>query len=197
MTWLKDSVASAAVEHVPAKCPYPKENSTGYCGRTDIRAWGLCRLHHDRIRKHVHSRCESLGIPPLKRDCTRAQDAKRKQVWREAQDQIPDLPPDPPGDADLNEEARFQSELKEFLEEHGHVVMELPPNFFGPGGGAPDLVIHTKKGRMLYRELKTESTGLSPAQRSVHNALSERGIDVATWRPSDMDRGVIRQEVSQ
>ena len=149
MTWLKDSVASAAVEHVPAQCPYPTENSTGYCGRTDIRAWGLCRLHHDRIRKHVHSRCESLGIPPLKRDCTRAQDAKRKQVWREAQDQIPDLPPDPPGDADLNEEARFQSELKEFLEEHGHVVMELPPNFFGPGGGAPDLVIHTKKGRML------------------------------------------------
>lgn len=49
--------------------------------------------------------------------------------------------------------------------------------------GWPDLVL-ARAGTVLFRELKTRTGRLSPAQRAWHEALAAAGLDVAIWRPA-------------
>lgn len=50
--------------------------------------------------------------------------------------------------------------------------------------GFPDLVlVHPAKGRVLYRELKSERGRLSPAQRKWISALNQAGADADVWYP--------------
>jgi hypothetical protein len=52
--------------------------------------------------------------------------------------------------------------------------------------GWPDLVIYSpRRGRTLYRELKSESGRVTPEQAEVLADLAASGNDVAVWRPSD------------
>ncbi len=56
--------------------------------------------------------------------------------------------------------------------------------------GFPDLVI-AGKGRLFFRELKTERGDLSPFQVQWRDTLLAAGCDWELWRPSDLDLKVI------
>jgi hypothetical protein len=56
----------------------------------------------------------------------------------------------------------------------------------GLGVGWPDLAF-AKPGRFLLVECKAQDGRLTPAQRAVHEALRAAGLEVHTWRPSDVD----------
>ena len=54
------------------------------------------------------------------------------------------------------------------------------------GKGFPDLVlVHPKRKRVWFVELKSESGRLSPAQRAWMDALESAGALTGVWRPSD------------
>ena len=57
----------------------------------------------------------------------------------------------------------------------------LPEERFGLGRGSPDLVVGVR-GRVLFRELKTEDGRLSPEQIEWHAQARLRGLDVDVWR---------------
>ena len=57
----------------------------------------------------------------------------------------------------------------------------LPEERFGLGRGSTDLVIGVR-GRVLFRELKTEDGRLSPEQIDWHAQARLRGLDVGVWR---------------
>ena len=57
----------------------------------------------------------------------------------------------------------------------------LPEERFGLGRGSPDLLIGVR-GRVLFRELKTEDGRLSPEQIEWHAQARLRGLDVDVWR---------------
>ena len=50
--------------------------------------------------------------------------------------------------------------------------------------GFPDLVL--VRDRVLYRELKTDTGRVSPAQQEWGDALTKAGADFAIWRPRDL-----------
>ena len=52
--------------------------------------------------------------------------------------------------------------------------------------GFPDLVL-VRGGVLLYRELKTDTGRLSPAQSTWLNVIDSAGGDAETWRPRDWD----------
>lgn len=57
----------------------------------------------------------------------------------------------------------------------------LPEERFGLGRGSTDLVVGVR-GRVLFRELKTEDGRLSPEQIEWHAQARLRGLDVGVWR---------------
>lgn len=57
--------------------------------------------------------------------------------------------------------------------------------------GFPDLVLaHPRRGRLLFRELKSDTGRLRAKQREALEALEAAGADVAVWAPKDWDRVV-------
>ena len=50
--------------------------------------------------------------------------------------------------------------------------------------GFPDLVL--VRDRVLYREIKTNTGRVSPAQKNWGDALTKAGADFAIWRPRDL-----------
>lgn len=59
----------------------------------------------------------------------------------------------------------------------------------GPlGPGFPDLVlVHVRKRRILYVELKSDTGKVSADQAAVLAALQEAGAETRVWRPRDWD----------
>lgn len=53
------------------------------------------------------------------------------------------------------------------------------------GAGWPDLVL--VRGRLLFRELKTNRGRLQPHQEAWGAALQKAGCDWGVWRPRDFD----------
>ena len=63
--------------------------------------------------------------------------------------------------------------------------------------GFPDLVlVHAGRGLLLFRELKTQTGKLTPAQRHWLADLKAAGSDVAVWRPLDWHTDVIRRTLT-
>lgn len=60
--------------------------------------------------------------------------------------------------------------------------------------GLPDLIIVGLKG-VLWRELKTDTGRMRPAQAGWAIALDAAGADIAVWRPIDWHSGRIRTEL--
>lgn len=60
--------------------------------------------------------------------------------------------------------------------------------------GFPDTVL-VRGERILYRELKTWTGKMSPAQVSWFNALEAAGADVKIWRPQEWGDGSILKEL--
>lgn len=53
--------------------------------------------------------------------------------------------------------------------------------------GWPDLVlVHPSRGRILFRELKSETGKLTPEQTAWIDDLKACGLDAAVWRPRDL-----------
>jgi len=62
--------------------------------------------------------------------------------------------------------------------------------------GFPDLVlVHPKRGRLLFRELKATKGRVSPAQHEWLDALRAVGVDAAVWRPVHWVEGAVRREL--
>jgi hypothetical protein len=59
--------------------------------------------------------------------------------------------------------------------------------------GYPDLTVIGPRG-ILFRELKSESGDLTPAQRRIGSKITTAGGDWCVWRPRDLlDRTIHRQ----
>ena len=57
----------------------------------------------------------------------------------------------------------------------------------GDGAGWPDLVLaHSGSGRILFRELKSDTGRLAPNQQQWGDRLVACGCDWDVWRPADM-----------
>jgi hypothetical protein len=60
------------------------------------------------------------------------------------------------------------------------------------GSGWPDLVlVHPRRGKILFRELKTDTGEASLEQVGWLAALAAAGQDALVWRPRDWD-GIVR-----
>ena len=79
-------------------------------------------------------------------------------------------------------EANAVTKLSRLIEDKKAAALAvLPEERFGLGQGSTDLVIGVR-GRVLFRELKTEDGRLSPEQIKWHAQARLRGLDVGVWR---------------
>ena len=79
-------------------------------------------------------------------------------------------------------EANAVTKLSRLIEDKKAAAMAvLPEERFGLGQGSTDLVVGVR-GRVLFRELKTEDGRLSPEQIKWHAQARLRGLDVGVWR---------------
>ena len=62
--------------------------------------------------------------------------------------------------------------------------------------GWPDLVL-VRGDRLLYRELKTSTGRLMPAQQTWLDALRAAGADASVWRPEDLLEGRVEAELAR
>lgn len=92
-----------------------------------------------------------------------------------------------------------ETQLQEQITELAHMLdwesMHVRRSVKGESGGWvtatsvvgwPDLVLwHPKRGRILYRELKSATGKLTADQQRVLLSLRDAGADVDVWRPAD------------
>jgi len=63
--------------------------------------------------------------------------------------------------------------------------------------GFPDLVlVHAARGLVLFRELKTQTGRLTPAQKRWLTDLKTAGADAAVWRPLDWHTHTIHRTLT-
>ena len=92
-------------------------------------------------------------------------------------------------------ETEFQNGVIDYITRNGHGVWMLDAT---RRKGIPDLLIVTKEGKVLFRELKaTEGTKPEEAQMSTMKKLKENGANVGIWVPADLQSGFIAQELSE
>ncbi|MYA18515.1 MAG: hypothetical protein F4089_13415 [Gammaproteobacteria bacterium] len=95
---------------------------------------------------------------------------------------------------DMRWETEFQNVLIEFIIKRGHGVWLLDPARL-KGGGIPDLLVVTKDGRALFRELKTDVGHVDARQEEIIKKMRSHGADVDVWRPRDFSGGSIGGEL--
>ena len=94
-------------------------------------------------------------------------------------------------------ERDFQHALVDILRERGHGVWYLDPSGM-KGGGAPDLLIITKDGKVLLRELKAEAGRVQPHQLQFLLTIANRkAITANVWFPDDIANGRVDKEVEE
>lgn len=119
----------------------------------------------------------------------------------------PPPPPRNPNFADLFRDAEpepvraFQDERREWepfivdlLKSQGHRVWKLNPS--GGSKGAPDLLIITKDGEVLFRELKLDGEELTTDQREFLQALHIHPRFRGCWQPSHLHNGTIQSDLT-
>jgi hypothetical protein len=62
--------------------------------------------------------------------------------------------------------------------------------------GWPDLTFANKHGGLMFREVKTGSAVLTPAQVRVGYIMKAGGHDWAVWREGDIPAGIIRDQLA-
>jgi hypothetical protein len=64
--------------------------------------------------------------------------------------------------------------------------------------GFPDSwILNKRTGRVIYRELKTQSGQLTSEQKAIGYALTAGGHDWQVWRPNDLLDGTIGAQLCQ
>lgn len=152
---------------------------------------GMCSTHYNETRKLIN---------------------KGEITWAEVNSAWPDVKPYPysgPGSAidKIKEvvseihidqirlsETEFRNEVMRLMHENGHGVWQLDPQ---RQRSIPDLLIVTKSGKALFRELKAVGGSLSEGQETKILEMLEQGADVAVWEPNDLESGRILNEVSE
>ena len=80
-------------------------------------------------------------------------------------------------------EKQFQSHIVHFAKTRGWLVYHTHDSRRSEPG-FPDLVL--VRGRVLFRELKTDKGKISPAQKEWAASLEQAESDYKLWRPSMM-----------
>lgn len=119
-------------------------------------------------------------------------------TWKEVDEAWPAISWEGPDAPDLStlrlSETEFQNLLMEFLIKNGHGVWVLDAQ---RRKGIPDLLIITKSGKVLFRELKANNQNATKDQLEVLQDLKRNGANVGIWDPEDLKSGCISQEVSE
>ena len=89
-------------------------------------------------------------------------------------------------------EKQFQSKILKIAKQFGWIAYHTYDSRRS-APGFPDIVL--VKDRVLFRELKTDTGRISPAQNDWGKALLEANADYKVWRPSEMD--VIYEDLSK
>lgn len=93
-------------------------------------------------------------------------------------------------EADLQTRILGHARALGWLAYHTHDSRRSQPGF-------PDLVlVSERRGRVMFRELKTERGRLSDDQRTWLRALTAAGMDAAVWRPADLLAGRVLHELT-
>lgn len=90
-------------------------------------------------------------------------------------------------EAELLRQVRDAARVLGLLCYHTHRSDRSEPGF-------PDVVLVGRKG-VLFRELKRQRGGHTPAQSEWLDALVHAGVDAGTWRPIDLLTGTILNEM--
>jgi len=93
-------------------------------------------------------------------------------------------------------EREFQAIVVEVAQLHGYELAYHTHDSRRSAPGFPDLVlVSSRRGRVLFRELKTDKGRVSPDQRTWIDGLTAAGMDAGVWRPSDLTSGRILAEL--
>lgn len=90
-------------------------------------------------------------------------------------------------------ETEFRNEVIRLMHDNGHGVWQLDAT---GQRGIPDLLIVTKSGKVLFRELKAIEGRLSEEQEAKIADMLDQGSDVAVWGVADLENGRILEDVS-
>lgn len=94
-------------------------------------------------------------------------------------------------------EREFQGIVLELAGLHGFELAYHTHDSRRSAPGFPDLVlVSSRHGRVLFRELKTDVGRISPQQRVWIEGLTAGGADAGVWRPADLVSGVVVAELS-
>lgn len=93
-------------------------------------------------------------------------------------------------------EKPFQTRVIQLAKFHGFELVYHTHNSQRSAPGFPDLVmVSTRHGRILYRELKRTVGKVTTEQQAWLDALAAAGQDAGVWRPADLLSGRIVAEL--
>lgn len=93
-------------------------------------------------------------------------------------------------------EEQFQQQVIDLAKLHGYTLIYHTRDSRRSQPGFPDLVLVSEhRGRALFRELKTETGRVSPAQFSWISGMLLAKLNVGVWRPSDLKSGRIIKDL--
>ena len=93
-------------------------------------------------------------------------------------------------------EREFQWIVQQVVQLHGFELQYHTYDSRRSEPGFPDLVlVSTRQGRILFRELKTDKGRVSPDQRKWIDGLTAAGGDAGVWRPEDLRSGRVTREL--
>ncbi|QSZ53290.1 VRR-NUC domain-containing protein [Paenarthrobacter ureafaciens] len=93
-------------------------------------------------------------------------------------------------------EDQFQKSVMELAQYLQYELRYHNPDSRRSQAGFPDLVLGSlSRRRVLFRELKTATGRVRPAQALCMRILKLAGLDVGVWRPEDLASGRILREL--
>lgn len=94
-------------------------------------------------------------------------------------------------------EKNFQTRVIQLAKFHGWELVYHTHDSRRSVPGFPDLVlVSSRRGRVMFRELKASKGRVSPEQREWLAALGVAGQDVGIWKPADLLDGSIVAELA-
>lgn len=93
-------------------------------------------------------------------------------------------------------EDQLQTSVMQLAQFLGYELRYHNPDSRRSQAGFPDLVLGSlSRRRVLFRELKTSTGRVRPAQILCMKILKLAGLDVDVWRPEDLQSGRIMREL--
>ncbi|QSZ49394.1 VRR-NUC domain-containing protein [Arthrobacter sp. D5-1] len=93
-------------------------------------------------------------------------------------------------------EDQLQESVLELAQYFGYELRYHNPDSRRSQAGFPDLVLGSlSRRRVLFRELKTTTGRVRPAQVICLKILKMAGLDADVWRPEDLKSGRIQREL--